>query len=69
MSSMLVKLRTGKRHVHNGQLYRSEEELRVPDDVAVQMVKRGDADYVTGAKLAAETKQRAAKKAGTKKKK
>lgn len=46
MSSLLIKLRS-KPHTHNGHLYPVGAVIRIPDDVALAKIKRGEADIAS----------------------
>jgi hypothetical protein len=59
-SSILIKLNYAG-HIHNGRVCGAGEKIRVPDDVAVSMQRRGQCQYVTGKDLSDDrvvTKQR-----------
>jgi hypothetical protein len=59
-SSILIKLNYSG-HIHNGRVCHAGEKIRVPDDVAVSMQRRGECQYVTGKELVDDkvtTKQR-----------
>jgi hypothetical protein len=65
MSSLLVKLRNVP-HTHNGQEHPAGSIIRIPDDVALTKIKRGEADLADSKEL---VKERDAKKARAAKKK
>jgi hypothetical protein len=71
MSSLLVVLKN-KKHIHCGREHKPGEVVRLPDDVAMQKIKRGEAELADGKKLVNEREKKKAaaekRKAAEKKK-
>lgn len=63
MASLLVKLRKLP-HTHNGEEYPVGSHIRIPDDVALAKIKRGEADLADSKELIKERDAKSTSKAG-----
>lgn len=63
MASLLVKLRNVP-HTHNGVEHPVGSHIRIPDDVALGKIKRGEADLADSKELVKERDAKSTSKAG-----